>query len=81
MSAELIGSALAAYSKSLAFSKCLCSFDGIDGVNDVSVSVPGYITELLATKEGLELVKAFSRIKNRNLRRAIVDLVEQIEPE
>jgi hypothetical protein len=32
-------------------------------------------------ERGLGAGKSLSRIKNRNLRRAIVDLVEQIEPE
>jgi transcriptional regulator with XRE-family HTH domain len=43
--------------------------------------VPDYTKEFLATRDGLELAKAFSRIEKRNVRRAIVELVEQIVPE
>jgi transcriptional regulator with XRE-family HTH domain len=37
-----------------------------------------YVTDFLATGEGLALVKAFMRIKTPKLRRRIVDLAEQI---
>jgi hypothetical protein len=36
-------------------------------------------TDLMATRDGLALVKAFMRISNMQLRRRIVDLVEEIE--
>lgn len=36
------------------------------------------IDDFLATSDGLSLTKYFLRIKNSNLRRRIVDLVEQI---
>ena len=39
---------------------------------------PSYVSEFLATSEGLALTKAFMRIKDSKLRRRIVDLVEQI---
>src|SRR5436190_11236734 len=39
---------------------------------------PAYVSEFLATSEGLALTKAFTRIKEAKLRRRIVDLVEQI---
>jgi len=39
---------------------------------------PDYVTDFLATSEGLALVKAFRRIKKPKLRRRIVDLVQQI---
>jgi transcriptional regulator with XRE-family HTH domain len=39
---------------------------------------PDYVSDFLATSAGLELVKAFMCIENRKLRRAIVELVEQI---
>jgi transcriptional regulator with XRE-family HTH domain len=46
---------------------------------------PAYVTEFLATTDGLALTKAFSRIKSANLKRCIVRLVEEIgtgrEPE
>jgi transcriptional regulator with XRE-family HTH domain len=39
---------------------------------------PAYVSDFLATAQGLDLVKAFARIENRKLRRAIVQLVEEI---
>jgi transcriptional regulator with XRE-family HTH domain len=39
---------------------------------------PAYVSDFLATSDGLSLTKAFMRIKNNKLRRRIVDLVEQI---
>jgi transcriptional regulator with XRE-family HTH domain len=39
---------------------------------------PAYVSDFLATREGLELTKAFMRIKKPKLRRIIVDLVEEI---
>jgi len=38
----------------------------------------GYISDFLATSEGLALTRAFTRISDAKLRRSIVDLVEQI---
>jgi transcriptional regulator with XRE-family HTH domain len=37
-----------------------------------------YVSEFLATRDGLALIKAFTRIKEPKLRRRIVDLVEEI---
>jgi transcriptional regulator with XRE-family HTH domain len=42
---------------------------------------PAYVTDFLATSDGLALVKAFRRIEDAKLRRAIVRLVEGIVPE
>jgi transcriptional regulator with XRE-family HTH domain len=42
---------------------------------------PAYVSDFLATSDGLSLIKAFMRIKNGKLRRRIVDLVEQIAGE
>jgi len=42
---------------------------------------PTYVSEFLATQEGLALTKAFIRIKEAKLRRRIVDLVEEIAEE
>lgn len=42
---------------------------------------PSYVSDFLATVEGLDLVRAFVRISNPKLRRAIVAFVEQVEPE
>ena len=39
---------------------------------------PAYIADFLATAEGLALVRAFTRIPEIKLRRAIVDMVELI---
>lgn len=39
---------------------------------------PAYVSDFLATSDGLALTKAFMRIKDSKLRRRIVDLVEQI---
>jgi transcriptional regulator with XRE-family HTH domain len=39
---------------------------------------PAYVTDFLATSDGLALTKAFMRIKNAKLKRRIVELVEEI---
>jgi transcriptional regulator with XRE-family HTH domain len=39
---------------------------------------PAYVSDFLATSDGLALTKAFVAIKEPKLRRRIVDLVEQI---
>lgn len=39
---------------------------------------PAYVSDFLATSDGLALTKAFVRITDAKLRRRIVDLVEQI---
>jgi len=39
---------------------------------------PAYVSDFLATSDGLALTKAFMRIADSRLRRRIVDLVEQI---
>jgi transcriptional regulator with XRE-family HTH domain len=40
-----------------------------------------YVSDFFATSDGLSLVKAFMRIEDPQLRRAIVQLVEEIVPE
>jgi transcriptional regulator with XRE-family HTH domain len=42
---------------------------------------PAYVSDFLATSEGLSLTKAFMRIQEPKLRRRIVDLVEEIAGE
>jgi len=42
---------------------------------------PAYVSDFLATSEGLALTRAFTRIKEPKLRRRIVDLVEEIAGE
>src|ERR1700760_4995215 len=39
---------------------------------------PSYVSDFLATSEGLALTRAFTRINDAKLRRSIVELVEQI---
>jgi transcriptional regulator with XRE-family HTH domain len=39
---------------------------------------PAYVTDFLATRDGLALFKAFMRIKDATLRRHVVNLVEGI---
>jgi len=42
---------------------------------------PAYVSDFLATTDGLNLTKSFMKIKNNKLRRRIVDLVEQVAGE
>ena len=42
---------------------------------------PAYVSDFLATSDGLALTKAFMNIKSAKLRRRIVDLVEQMAAE
>jgi transcriptional regulator with XRE-family HTH domain len=52
---------------------------GPDGAGDFDeTSSPSYVSDFLATSDGLALTKAFMRIEDPKLRRRIVDLVEQI---
>jgi transcriptional regulator with XRE-family HTH domain len=44
----------------------------------VEGSSPAYVSDFLATSEGLALTRAFTRIADAKLRRSIVELVEQI---
>jgi transcriptional regulator with XRE-family HTH domain len=44
-------------------------------------SSPSFVSDFLATTEGLDLVRAFTCIEDAKLRRAIVRLVEQIAPD
>jgi transcriptional regulator with XRE-family HTH domain len=44
-------------------------------------SSPAYVSDFLATSDGLSLTKAFLRIKEPKLRRGIVDLVKEIAGE
>jgi transcriptional regulator with XRE-family HTH domain len=49
---------------------------GTDGFGEGAS--PSYISDFLATSEGLALTRAFTRISDAKLRRSIVDMVEQI---
>jgi transcriptional regulator with XRE-family HTH domain len=48
----------------------------VDGMGEAPS--PAYVSDFLATSDGLALTKAFMRISDSKLRRRIVDLVEQI---
>jgi transcriptional regulator with XRE-family HTH domain len=62
-------------------------FEGAPDMGDGTRSVgkdapsPAYVSDFLATSDGLALTKAFMRITDVKLRRRIVDLVEQIAGE
>jgi transcriptional regulator with XRE-family HTH domain len=56
-------------------------FDGSPEVSKEAPKISDYVSDFLATRDGLDLVKAFSRIPSRDTRRAIVELVGQIVPE
>jgi transcriptional regulator with XRE-family HTH domain len=43
--------------------------------------MPHYVSDFLATADGLALIKSFIRISSPKVRRAVVGLVEQIGPE
>ena len=47
-----------------------------EGLNEAPS--PAYVSDFLATSEGLALIRAFTRISDAKLRRSIVNMVEQI---
>ncbi len=51
------------------------------GGKQIEAPSPAFVSDFLATSEGLALTKAFMRIKEAKLRRRIVDLVEEIAGE
>ena len=51
------------------------------GAKTAEAPSPSYVSDFLATSDGLALVKAFMCIEDPKLRRAIVRLVEEIAPE
>ena len=55
-------------------------FEGSPGQSkrDSKAPSPTYVSDFLATSDGLALTKAFMQIKNAKLRRNIVNLVEEI---
>src|SRR3954470_22018594 len=58
-------------------------FEGAPNLNDFGSGAKdapstSYVSDFLASSEGLSLTKAFTRIKEPKLRRRIVDLVEEI---
>ena len=50
----------------------------VSGDNFAEAASPAYISDFLATSEGLALTRAFTRISDAKLRRSIVEMVEQI---
>jgi transcriptional regulator with XRE-family HTH domain len=55
---------------------------GSNGANGMGEAPsPAYVSEFLATSDGLALTKSFMRIKDQKLRRRIVDLVSHIAGE
>ena len=58
-------------------------FEGLPDVSalsgkDTAPPSPSYVSDYLATSDGLSLTKAFMQIRNAQLRRSIVNLVEAI---
>ena len=58
-------------------------FEGTPMLPEVSAEMneapsPAYVSDFLATSEGLALTRAFTRIGDAKMRRSIVELVEQI---
>ena len=55
-------------------------FEGTPGQSKAKDDAPSlaYVTDFLATRNGLALTKAFMKIKDAKLRRNIVNLVEEI---
>jgi transcriptional regulator with XRE-family HTH domain len=51
---------------------------GLQSAGMADTPSPAYVSDFLATSDGLALTKAFMKIKDAKLRRRIVDLVEQI---
>ena len=79
-----IESARAGYSKSPISSMSPWSFSSkgrrasVLGAEPNAKSPPSFVSDFLATYEGLSLIKAFVRIKEAKLRCRIVNLVEEI---
>jgi transcriptional regulator with XRE-family HTH domain len=46
--------------------------------SDNDTHSPAYISEFTSSPDGLALIKAFTRIKDRNVRRSIVSLIDQL---
>lgn len=55
-------------------------FEAVPGQPKLDGKVPSstYVSDFLATSDGLSLIKAFMKIKNPKARRSIVTLVEEI---
>ena len=58
-------------------------FEGAPGVSGApqakgTAPSPAYVSDFLATSDGFALTKAFTQIKDKKIRRCVVDLVEGI---
>jgi transcriptional regulator with XRE-family HTH domain len=54
-------------------------FEGVPGQSKAGrATSPDYVSEFVATSDGLALIKAFTRIKDAKVRRHIVSLVQEI---
>jgi hypothetical protein len=56
-------------------------FEGTSGssqCDSAKATPPDYATEFLTTPDGIALARAFSRVKNRKLRRRIIRLLVEI---
>ena len=57
-------------------------FEGVPGPDGFGEDTsPAYMTNFLASSDGLKLVKAFTRIPSAAVRRRIVDLIEEMASE
>jgi transcriptional regulator with XRE-family HTH domain len=54
---------------------------GLPEPTEADAESPSYVSDFLATTDGLTLVKAFTRIRDAKLRRAIVALVQEVASE
>jgi transcriptional regulator with XRE-family HTH domain len=49
-----------------------------DQGSDLAAHSPAYIAEFTSSPDGQQVIKAFGRIKDRNVRRSIVALIDQL---
>jgi transcriptional regulator with XRE-family HTH domain len=54
---------------------------GLPEPPEADAESPAYVSDFLATSDGMALVKAFTRIGDSKLRRAIVALVQEVATE
>jgi transcriptional regulator with XRE-family HTH domain len=54
---------------------------GLPEPTEADAESPAYVSDFLATSDGVALVKAFTRIRDAKVRRAIVALVQQVVSE
>jgi transcriptional regulator with XRE-family HTH domain len=50
----------------------------LSGLSKGTASSPDYVSEFLATRDGLALIKAFAQVRNEQSRRCVVSLVKAI---